>query len=160
MTQQEIFNKVWNHLLTQDKQAINDNEGVCLYRAEDGCMCAVGCLIPDELYDPDMEGLDVNNTKVRGVLEEIGLLDQADNLGLLNSLQYIHDHVSSAYWESHLRGVADERHLKVPPVPSKDGKVLTAANQISATTVCPECKGTGWYVGLNSVEPCLTCQGE
>ena len=28
---------------------------VCMYRGQDGCMCAVGALIPDELYDPLIE---------------------------------------------------------------------------------------------------------
>lgn len=28
---------------------------ICQYRGEGGCMCAVGALIPDELYDPKVE---------------------------------------------------------------------------------------------------------
>lgn len=53
MEPQEIFNKVATHLFTQGEQARNDT--ACLYRAKDNKKCAVGCLIPDEMYIPEME---------------------------------------------------------------------------------------------------------
>ncbi|HSW91517.1 MAG TPA: hypothetical protein VLG09_02635 [Candidatus Saccharimonadales bacterium] len=40
------------------KLAKGDNIGVgtiCYYRGPDGSKCAIGCAIPDELYDPRME---------------------------------------------------------------------------------------------------------
>ena len=49
MTLREIFETVKAHLLAQGKQAADEN-GQCLYRAPGGLKCAVGCLIPDELY--------------------------------------------------------------------------------------------------------------
>lgn len=33
----------------------HESRMVCMYRGQDGCMCAVGALIPDELYDPKIE---------------------------------------------------------------------------------------------------------
>lgn len=54
MTAQEVFETVATHLLKQGGQARNE-EG-CAYRAPDGSKCAAGCLIPDDLYDPSIEG--------------------------------------------------------------------------------------------------------
>lgn len=58
MTDQEIFNRVWEHLNKQREASVLEttDNAVCAYRTPDGKMCAVGCLIPDELYHPDMEG--------------------------------------------------------------------------------------------------------
>jgi hypothetical protein len=58
MNAQEIFDKVVTHLRTQGKQAKNTSDD-CVYRRPNGLMCAVGCLIPDELYDPALEGATV-----------------------------------------------------------------------------------------------------
>lgn len=57
MTNQEIFNKVHTHLLTQRTAAIED--GACAYRAGSKS-CAVGALIPDSLYTPEIEGTSVS----------------------------------------------------------------------------------------------------
>lgn len=63
---QEVFNKVATHLFTQGRQAADeDSHGLggisCRYRASDGTRCAVGVLIPDEVYDSEMEGQDVGS---------------------------------------------------------------------------------------------------
>ena len=57
MTNQEIFNRVHTHLLTQRTAAIED--GSCAYRA-DAKSCAVGALIPDALYTSEIEGTSVS----------------------------------------------------------------------------------------------------
>ena len=57
MTNQQIFNKVAKHLLKQGRRA-RDGNG-CAYRGENGTKCAVGCLIPDALYDDRLEGSSV-----------------------------------------------------------------------------------------------------
>ena len=52
MFAQEIFDTVVEHLRRQGHRAYKEEYG-CLYRLENGDKCAVGCLIPDHLYDPD-----------------------------------------------------------------------------------------------------------
>lgn len=42
------------HLAKQRGQS--HSNGRCMYRNGSGRMCAVGCLIPDELYHPNLEG--------------------------------------------------------------------------------------------------------
>jgi hypothetical protein len=54
MTKQEIFDTVAIHLIKQGKKSVGD-DGKCKFRTPEGLKCAVGCLIPDEVYDPSME---------------------------------------------------------------------------------------------------------
>jgi hypothetical protein len=92
MTRQEIFNKVADHLLTQGKPALFDEIGDCAYRGQDGSMCAVGCLIPDELYTPEMELKSVD-TLLNAEFVLPGFF--YDNYTLLSDLQRIHDSVAA-----------------------------------------------------------------
>lgn len=129
MTAQEIFDKVTTHLLTQNRQSRKDifNTGYesCAYRGDDGLMCAVGVLIPDELYDPRFEGLcpPLNYSDVCApdldrrfwfvdVLKQIGIAEQ--DLGLLADLQSIHDSHTPAEWPSQLELLAGAKRLSLP----------------------------------------------
>lgn len=55
MEKQEIFDRAVSHMRRQGRRA-KLASGNCAYRGIDGTKCAVGALIPDELYCPDMEG--------------------------------------------------------------------------------------------------------
>lgn len=57
-TEQEIFNHVVDHLWSQGRPA-KDARGNCLYRLGN-LKCAVGALIPDEIYTKDMEDISVD----------------------------------------------------------------------------------------------------
>ena len=118
MEAQEIFDKVATHLFTQGcRSAPNhkDTAGVCLYRGPNGTSCAVGVLIPDEIYAQEMEGVTITN-----------LLDEEDNdwklpswmhenEALLTSLQGVHDFpgnwYSTANMQRALRNVAKSCRL-------------------------------------------------
>lgn len=90
MEAQEIFDTVATHLLKQGRRAVNpDIPERCHYRGANGTACAVGVLIPDEVYDPMMEGRTV-----------VGLLSHPEfkiprwmwnNEQLLIELQNVHD---------------------------------------------------------------------
>ena len=55
MDLQTIFNTAVMGVMTQGKQAMNAY-GTCALRGQEpGCKCAVGWLLPDELYQPFME---------------------------------------------------------------------------------------------------------
>lgn len=90
MTNQEIFDKVRTHLLTQRTAAVH--EGSCAYRAGTKA-CAVGALIPDALYTPEIEGKSVgsiiNSQKLASVLLQAGFTP--DQHPLLRDLQRVHD---------------------------------------------------------------------
>lgn len=94
MTPQEIFEKVVTHLFTQGRRSLND-QGWCRYRGDKGTSCAVGCLIPDEVYDVGMEGSNSICLLFRYKKE---LPDLWQNSALLNELQEVHDY--NASWMS------------------------------------------------------------
>jgi hypothetical protein len=64
---QSDLNKMHDHLINQGRRSVvvmydadtypRDPAVACAYRGDDGAMCAVGCLISDGLYDPEMENL-------------------------------------------------------------------------------------------------------
>jgi hypothetical protein len=109
MTRQEIFDKVAKHLLTQNSKAV-DADSRCQYKMPDGRRCAIGCLIPDELYDPEMEG-----ELLRDLLKKFPVLQtlwsDADRY-FVCSLQMVHDIYPVAHWVDVLRFIANQFELK------------------------------------------------
>jgi|ERR1043166_3582484 hypothetical protein len=92
MTDQETFDKVARHLLTQKERSMCLNNTNCAYRGVDGLKCAVGALIPDELYTPDLEGQNCDDPEVAMVLEGLGYR----NTYLCRRLQMVHDTIEPA----------------------------------------------------------------
>lgn len=119
----EQFDKVANHLIKQGKRSLAlDGAGwVCAYRGEGGAKCAIGVIIPDELYGEHLEGncFTVLNLKMRyngdplceylkpytapvpalvaRSIKDAGWHDAAiTSWG--SALQVVHDHVLPAYW--------------------------------------------------------------
>lgn len=62
LTNEEISKKIRDHLTQQRAQSLRGNayDGECAYRGEEGRMCAVGVLLADEDYSPDMEGCGIS----------------------------------------------------------------------------------------------------
>ena len=86
--QQNVFEIVINHLYKQGKRSIRPGPQ-CAYRGASGTSCAVGCLIPDELYDPAAEGFTPlnfhNGSAIKAHLESLGCgLDYLENLMILH----------------------------------------------------------------------------
>ena len=95
MKQQDIFNKASAHLRSMDGPSLDDRGDSCMYRGENGAMCAVGVFISDEHYFTDMEGGGIDGSNMRA-REAVALswgqdcLD-APQLDLLSDLQNAHD---------------------------------------------------------------------
>jgi len=106
MTDQELFDRVATHLLMQGRRAMRGGMGsdYCAYRSPDGLTCAIGCLIPDERYDPELEGQSATSY---AVLNAAGLTGEQARLASV--LQHIHDDPSVEAvegWASDLRELA------------------------------------------------------
>lgn len=88
MEQQEVFDVVVKHLFTQRRQSMTG--GYCAYRGAEGTKCAVGVLIPDDVYTEDMEEKCVDELRhqYHAVLPQF----ITDHSSLLLSLQNVHDH--------------------------------------------------------------------
>lgn len=109
MTQlQEIFNAVWER--AKDKRrAVSEPNGPCRYRTAEGLKCFAGVLIPDDKYDPSMEG--------RGSYTVSFLVDAYPSIEeqrLIGRLQSVHDYYRIDEWEDRLRDIAAHFELEVP----------------------------------------------
>lgn len=116
MNMQEVFDKVSAHLLKQNARSVACGiNSTCSYRGEEGRMCAVGCLIPDELYRPSLEGWAVWQPAVNSVLGQCGIdvSPKSPMRKMLTRLQSIHDNESVGLWRNNLIGVAEEFGLAV-----------------------------------------------
>lgn len=108
-SKQQTFNRVVKHLRGMTERSMNDVIG-CAYRGDDGRKCAVGCLIPDSLYDETMEGLGAQRPIMRDLLNLAG--HDAD---LCSDLQQVHDREEYfADREFYLACVAEKHGLRMP----------------------------------------------
>ena len=114
-TPQQVFDTVARHLLLQKGRAYD--EGACQYRDKQGRKCAIGCLIPDEMYLPDMEGMGVLSlldhfSQVKDLFDDTLIRPYFVGAGLLTALQTVHD--GRSFWSDNKfnsHGVAELRLL-------------------------------------------------
>lgn len=109
MSKQHTFDKVTTHLRQQNVQCVDD-KGNCLYRGPNGLKCAVGALIPDNMYSPDFEGQACDWHRIACVLEQLG-----HDVELCTRLQRVHDWEYVEDWETVLAEVATEHGLTFTP---------------------------------------------
>lgn len=115
-TAQEVFNEVASHLIRQGAKATRGDSRTCVYRASDGKKCAAGCLIQEQYYTPELEGLLFH--------EGHGAVDRAlissgvnrDDLPLVRALQQVHDCFPVVYWMKELERVAKQFGLSAEAV--------------------------------------------
>lgn len=92
MNRQKTYDTVKAHLLKQGERSVGPGD-MCMYRGPNGLKCAIGCLIPDELYDPKMEYVG----SIDRVLERFFMLEgfleveNAEDERFLTALQQAHD---------------------------------------------------------------------
>lgn len=93
-TTEEVFEYIRNHLLTQNRKSTDIN-GNCMYKNEQGLKCATGCLIPDDMYYPDLEYIKWDSLVTRKLVPE-------DHMELIRELQCLHDDIPVDGWKLHL----------------------------------------------------------
>lgn len=136
MNPQEIYNKIKQHLLSQNERSItivpsiHDDEGyvVCAYRSDDGNLkCAVGALITDDAYSKELEDKSWYKPVVAKALVESGVKVEAYSRSsngnfydwvnadpirkLLDTAQKIHDAEEVELWQRELELLATELGL-------------------------------------------------
>jgi len=95
MTVAEIIDFTKTALLAQGKRAFDTNTHTCLYRGPENTRCAIGLLIPDDMYLPNMEQRQVEillqeYSQLKPVLLPSDL-DEESGTRFLQQLQRIHD---------------------------------------------------------------------
>ena len=69
-------------------------------------MCAVGCLISDEAYNPKIEGQASWDVRVLAALGESGIPTHGTMKTLLRNLQDLHDRIDTIHWKTYLQDLA------------------------------------------------------
>lgn len=112
-TEQEVFDQVAVHMLTQKVQSIRAGSCTCSYRGgeQGNLMCAAGSLIADEEYDPSW---DQDDGVSWDALVANGSVPDSHEF-LIAALQSIHDDDSSP-WEADLRKLAVEFNLNTDAI--------------------------------------------
>lgn len=105
LSAQEVFDYVAKHLLTQGKKS-ESPDGTCMYRNQEGLMCAAGCLMSDLEYRKEME----ENSWTMLAAEDVVPVSHSR---LIQKLQDIHDLSKVDAWGSDLISLAHEWGLKV-----------------------------------------------
>ena len=118
-TEQEVFDQVANHLLTQGKKSEDtksedtcrsnpyDDVNLCLYRSSDGLKCAAGCLISDDEYKPEFE-----QKNWPSLQEKFPHMITMKHMDLIRQLQNIHDNLVIDDWKAALIEFSTANNLK------------------------------------------------
>lgn len=124
---QKTFNTIVTHLRQQGDQSLDSFGIQCRYRNYLDKKCAIGCLISDEEYLPEMESLSLFDLqcqypKLSLFSKECGD-DGANYFNLLNKMQNIHDLYFPPEWELFFKEVAKEHKLSLPKKIKISGEV-------------------------------------
>ena len=106
MTKQEAMDIVAEHLLRQGCKALGAHG--CFYRIGE-LKCAVGALIPDELYQDRFENMTLAN-----IMRALPQIFGGISIWFLGELQHVHDGSAPVRWPLNLRNVCTEHSLHVP----------------------------------------------
>lgn len=102
-TEQQVFDQVVAHLLTQNKRCVNEG-GSCRYRNMN-LKCAAGSLIGEDEYKTAFEGFTwAELTDNQGIPK--------NHKYLIMDLQKIHDQYSPEIWKFKLTKLAKEYNLE------------------------------------------------
>ena len=87
----DVFNYVVDHMQKQGKQSLFGGGNTCAYRGDGGTMCAVGCLMTDDEYDPSWENKGIIVLVEQNMLTPDLNKRIESNLQMLSDLQNFHD---------------------------------------------------------------------
>ncbi len=96
ISNQDLFDKIVAHLRSMTERSVDSNSGNCRYRGDNGNRCAIGGIIKDEFYHPDIEIAGKNSVTCAGVMEAVQKsldIDELNdgNFSVMRGLQDIHD---------------------------------------------------------------------
>jgi hypothetical protein len=118
LNKRDIFQRVSAHLLAQ-RAVSEDENGSCRLRSGDGRKCAIGSLVADHAYKPEIEGIGISyykhakdGTLLRALYaSDVNAYDPAI-IDLLIELEEVHDDFSVDEWPRLLERVG-QRHAFV-----------------------------------------------
>jgi hypothetical protein len=108
MNDQEAFERSARHLLQQGERSLLESRATCAYRGQRGLTCAVGCLIPDDEYDTELE-----EKNAAAIVSQVPALHGV-SVRLLGRLQSIHDYEVPSLWRLALEQLSKDFVLRMP----------------------------------------------
>ena len=118
LSPKDIYERVSSHLLAQRAVSEDDN-GSCRLRSPEGHKCAIGSLVRDELYEPELEGVGISyyrhaqDGKLLQALYRSSVNAYDPNIiDLLIELEQVHDDADVEEWP-HLLAALGRRHAFV-----------------------------------------------
>jgi len=98
---EKLFQIAADHLVSQGAMSANEYD-TCAYRGTSGRMCAIGVLIHNDFYNPEIEGISVSHAedKVLSAVASSHSVNKKDiDVAMLRELQYIHDSQAVYNWD-------------------------------------------------------------
>jgi hypothetical protein len=86
----QLSETIRDHLIKQRAKSQTEH-GSCKYRNDAGLMCAVGCLIADDVYEPGLEGKLSDDPRIVDALKQSGVLVDETSSQLFRVWQAYHD---------------------------------------------------------------------
>jgi hypothetical protein len=111
---QMAFDTAARHLLTQNEKSMTpESAHLCAYRGVNGRKCAIGALIPDNLYHAGLEGRSVvrNASGLQALNPMLGRPTDDEDKAFLIYLQKVHDVWTPPMWPRKLRDLAAQFKL-------------------------------------------------
>lgn len=123
LSKQEVFNKVALHLLKQFTKSVElETSNSCMYRGHKGNKCAVGALIPDEMYREEMEWH--TSGQLLACFPQLQSLFKDDELfiimDMLTFCQWIHDEFAPDQWYDQILKLAEKFDLNLDVIRQRD----------------------------------------
>lgn len=116
---QHVFDFVVNHLLIQNEMSTYSPNGdvvICQYRGSNNLSCAVGCLISDEEYDPDLEERTIDEIiETNPNFQFLNVTEFNSTRQLISDLQDVHDDALVFNWSKDLEELAAYYKLTFNP---------------------------------------------
>lgn len=105
ITKQQAFDTIARHMLSQGTRSV-DHCGDPVIMGLNGTKDPIGCLIPEEDYRPDLEGMTAAE-----VFTNVGVLRSDEVISIAEQLRQVHDLHSPADWGYWLKHVAESEDL-------------------------------------------------
>ncbi|BAO85169.1 hypothetical protein [Caballeronia cordobensis] len=118
LSPKDIYERVSEHLLTQRAVSEDDN-GSCRLRSPEGRKCAIGSLVRDDVYRPELEGVGISyyrhaqdGTLLRALYASQVNAYDPNIIDLLIELEEVHDYADIDEWPELLAALG-KRHAFV-----------------------------------------------
>ena len=135
---QALFEHAVTHMLVQGEKSITDHlssVSQCRYRyvKEDGkkLMCAVGACIPDNLYNPELEGNGSTSHKITMIMKSVCEF-KYDQLAdyTMSRLQNLHDNFPVTAWIERAKAIGKEHSLDISFIDRVESPLLPKSTEV------------------------------